>query len=171
MNEIDLLRYLNNYTINSDNTIDVNGEVDLYGMKMEKLPVKFGKVLHEFDCSLNQLTTLEGCPNYVGDNFYCYGNNLTTLEGCPNYVGIDFSCVECELTSLKGIEKCEILGDFRCLGNYKIPPENYIYVLTAKIRGNIYTGYEQDIDKILNKYKNEVKYLHKALFELKKVNT
>jgi hypothetical protein len=162
-------KYLKNYTISPDGTIDVNGYVDLEEKlgNMEKLPVKFGKVSGYFDCGSNNLTTLEGCPKYVGDSFYCGYNALTTLEGCPKYVGGNFSCDNNKLTTLKGIEKCEILGDFWC-GNDNIPPENYKYILTAKIDGKIYTD-NDDINKILNTYKNEVKYLHKALSELKKV--
>jgi hypothetical protein len=64
---------IKNYTINPDDTIDVNGVVDLYNMlgNMEKLPVRFGKVFHNFSCYGNNLTTLEGCPNYVSGNFLC----------------------------------------------------------------------------------------------------
>jgi hypothetical protein len=82
-------KYLKNYTINPDGTIDVSGDVKLYGKlgNMEKLPVKFGKVFGSFDCSYNKLTTLEGCPTYVGGYFNCHSNKLSTLEGCPNYVG------------------------------------------------------------------------------------
>jgi len=161
--------YVEDYTINSDNTIDVNGDVDLNKMlgDMKKLPVKFGKVSGYFSCYGNNLTTLEGCPTYVGDNFFYYGNKLTTLEYCPKYVGRDFNVVRNNLTTLKGIEKCEILGDFWCEGN-DILPENYIYILTAKLGGDIPTGNDA-IYNILNTYKNEVKYLHKALSELKKV--
>jgi hypothetical protein len=171
MNDIEKFceKYLENYTINSDNTIDVNGDVGLYKQlrDMEKLPVKFGKVSGSFWCDYNILTTLEGCPKYVGGYFACIGNKLTILEGCPKYVGGYFSCNGNELTTLKGIEKCEIIGNFYCY-NKNIPPENYIYILTAKIGGNIETG-NDDINNILNTYKNEVKYLHKALSELKKV--
>jgi hypothetical protein len=137
-----------NYTINNDGTIDVDGRVDLYDRlgNMTKLPVKFGKVFGDFDCGFNKLTTLESCPNYVGGYFSCDENKITTL---------------------KGIEKCEIIGNFYSRYN-NIPPENYIYILTAKIGGKIYTG-NDDINNILNTYKNEVKYLHKALSELKKV--
>jgi hypothetical protein len=166
-------KHLKNYTINPDNTIDVNDDVYLHIGNMEKIPVKFGKVVGSFWCNKNRLTTLDGCPNYVGGNFLCNQNKLTTLEGCPKYVGGRFSCSENELTSLKGVEKCEILGDFHCMNN-DILPENYIYIITAKIGGyifteNIFTN-NDEIDKILNTYKNEVKYLHKALSELKKVN-
>jgi hypothetical protein len=144
-------KYLKNvdYTINPDDTIDVNGDVDLCNRlgDMKKLPVKFRKVSGYFICSSNKLTTLEGCPNYVGGGFSCSNNKLTTL---------------------KGIEKCEIIGNFYCTRN-DIPPENYIYIITAKNGGKIYTDNSQ-IDDILNTYKNEVKYLYKALSELKKVN-
>jgi hypothetical protein len=86
-------KYLENYTINPDYTIDVNGNVDLYNRlgNMKKLPVKFGKVSGYFYCSMNKLTTLEGCPKHVGGVFNCFGNRLTTLDGCPKYIG-SFSC-------------------------------------------------------------------------------
>jgi hypothetical protein len=162
-------KYLNNYTINPDDTIDVDGNVYLEEKlgNIEKLPVKFGKVSGYFECRRNKLTTLEGCPKYVGGIFLCHNNKLTTLEGCPKHIGGDFYCGNNKLTTLKGIEKCEIIGGFYCRDN-NISPENYIYILTAKIGGDIFTG-NDDIDNILNKYKNEVKYLHKALSELKKV--
>jgi hypothetical protein len=66
-------KYLKNYTINTDNTVDVDGDVNLYHKlgNMKKLPVKFGKVSGGFYCSISKLTTLEGCPKYVGGNFWC----------------------------------------------------------------------------------------------------
>jgi len=163
-------KYLTNYTINPDDTVDVGGDVMLWNNlgSMKELPIKFGKVSGSFDCGSNNLTTLEGCPNYVGIHFYCGKNKLTTLEGCPKYIGSNFYCYSNNLTTLRGIEKSEIIGDFYCRNNPNIPPENYKYILTTKIGGKIYTG-NDDIDKILNTYKNEVKYLHKALSELKKV--
>jgi hypothetical protein len=65
-------KYLENYTINPDDTIDVNGGVYLWYKlgDMEELPVKFGKVSGDFSCGFNKLTTLEGFPSYIGDNFY-----------------------------------------------------------------------------------------------------
>jgi hypothetical protein len=162
-------KYLKNYTINSDGTIDVNDNVNLYNKlgDMEKLPVKFGNIYGHFECHKNKLTTLDGCPNYVSGVFWCHKNKLSTLEGCPKYVGRNFSCRNNKLTTLKGIENCEINGNFHCDFN-DISPENYKYILTAKIGCGIFTG-NNEINDILNKYKNEVKYLHKALSELKKV--
>jgi hypothetical protein len=84
--------HIKNYTINPDGSIDVNGSVNLNDRlgDMKKLPVKFGKVSGYFWCNGNNLTTLEGCPNYVGGYFYCLSNNLTSLERCPKYIGRDF---------------------------------------------------------------------------------
>jgi len=114
---------IKNYTINSDGSIDVDGDVGLYNFKLTKLPLKFAKVSGNFNCSCNQLTTLEGFPKSVGGDFSCgenelttlefctqsvdgdfdcSGNLLTTLEGCPQSVGGYFNCSENKLTSLKG---------------------------------------------------------------------
>ena len=74
MNTLDFCKkYLGNYTINSDDTIDVDGDVNLYNRlgDMKKLPVRFGKVSGYFHCGYNKLTTLEGCPKYVGGYFGC----------------------------------------------------------------------------------------------------
>jgi hypothetical protein len=107
MNTLDFCQiYLENYTINPDDTVDINGDVNLYNTvdvdgdvdlynaldDMKKLPIKFGKVSGWFTCSENKLTTLKGCPTYVDGNFYCKGNKLVTLEGCPNYIGENFYC-------------------------------------------------------------------------------
>jgi len=99
---------IKNYTINSDGSIDVNGDVYLsnqakkYGKDLTILPLKFGNVSGSFSCSENELTTLKGCPKSVGGGFYCNNNKLTLLEGCPQSVGSYFSCSENELTSLEG---------------------------------------------------------------------
>jgi hypothetical protein len=95
-------KYLKNYTINQDYTVDVNGNVDIYLGDMKKLPLQFGKVFGYFNIRNNKLTTLKGCPNYVIGYFSCYNSvNLKSLEGCPNYVGGGFICSSNKLTSLE----------------------------------------------------------------------
>jgi len=95
---------IQNYTINSDGSIDVEGTVWLCNMQLKEMPLKFNRVSGWFDCSDNQLTTLEGCPNYVGDSFDCSSNYLTTLEGCPkeikNFINIGYNF---ELADLNGL--------------------------------------------------------------------
>ena len=80
-------------TLNSDGMYDVDGDVDLMlGMNLTELPMKFGKVNGDFNCSCNDLTSLEGCPQEVTRDFQCHHNHLTSLEGAPNKVGEDFMC-------------------------------------------------------------------------------
>jgi hypothetical protein len=104
---------IENYTINPDGSIDVDGDVGICNEELTKLPLKFNRVSGEFDCSRNGLTTLEGCPNYVGEDFLCNNNQLTNLIGCPNYVGEDFNCYINNLTSLEGNVNY-IGGNFNC---------------------------------------------------------
>ena len=83
---------ITNHTINSDGTVDVDGDVNISSWlrlrkeRLTKLPLKFGRVTGWFDCSGNQLTSLEGCPNWVGGDFYCQNNQLTNLIGGPEVV-------------------------------------------------------------------------------------
>ncbi len=62
-------------------TINVAGSVDLSGLKLERLPVKFGSVGGDFTCSRNLLPSLVGAPSTVGGGFNCNRNRLTSLVG------------------------------------------------------------------------------------------
>ena len=105
-----------NYTINSNGSIDIDGDVYLDYKNLEILPLKFGKVSGFFHCSNNELTTLEGCPKYVEGNFRCEYNQLTTLVGCPEYVGGSFNCYDNKLTTLEGSPK-HVGLNFTCDNN------------------------------------------------------
>ena len=105
----------NNYIINPDKSVDVNGNIEIEKEDLidGKIPFKFGKVTGYFDCSHNQLTSLEGAPEEVGSYFNCRYNNLTSLEGGPKKVDKNYSCRNNELTSLEGGPK-EVGGTFNC---------------------------------------------------------
>jgi hypothetical protein len=107
---------IENYTINTDGSIDVDGYVNLSTEGLTKLPLKFGNVTGYFYCSRNQLTTLEGCPESVDGDFYCFHNQLTTLEGGPKSVGGYFDCTDNQLTTLEGCPK-SVGGYFNCSDN------------------------------------------------------
>lgn len=97
---------ISNYVINDDLTVDIIGSFYLYKSHLVDIPFRFNRVTGVFNCSETGLTTLEGIsPKYVGHNFICSGNKLTTLEGSPEYVGGDFYSSANKLTSLKGITK------------------------------------------------------------------
>ena len=91
---IDICKEYNiqNYTINPDGSIDVNGDVRLIYMGLDKLPLRFNRVSGNFICARNRLTSLEGSPKYVGGFFDCTNNQLDNLEGSPKEVGSDFYC-------------------------------------------------------------------------------
>jgi hypothetical protein len=93
------------YTLNKDNSIDVEGDVDLLHRNLTEMPVKFGKVTGNFNCSSNELTSLKGCPITVTGDFYCSFNKLTSLKHGPITVSGDFYCFRNQLTSL---EHCPI---------------------------------------------------------------
>ena len=107
---------IQNYTINEDGTVDVDGNVSLYERNLSKLHLKFGRVTGNFYCQSNKLTTLEGCPLEVGGELWCYSNKLTTLESCPREIGGDFMCHNNKLTTLEGCPK-EVGGNFDCRYN------------------------------------------------------
>lgn len=94
---------IENYKMNPDGFIDVDGEVRLDHLRMPKLPgpVKFGTVTGDFICSSTSLTQLSGCPQHVGTSefggdFMCDHNEISSLEGGPKTVGGSYSCTGCE---------------------------------------------------------------------------
>ncbi len=115
---IDICKEYNieNYSINPDGSIDVDGNVNLTMFKLRELPLKFNKVNGWFSCSNNLLTSLEGCPKEVGGDFFCSRNNLTSLKGCPIVVGGGFNCSDNRITDLQGIPS-GINGRLNCRNN------------------------------------------------------
>lgn len=100
---------IQNYTVNRDGSIDVNGTVYFDPAKKShlfgdsgRLPLKFNHVSGNFLCSCLNLTTLEGSPNTVGGSFFAELNKLTDLKGAPQIVNGSFYCVNNDLTSLIG---------------------------------------------------------------------
>jgi hypothetical protein len=66
--------------------VNVKGNVTLYDMDIEEIPVKFGRVELNFDCSYNKLTTFKNCPDYIGGHFWGENNNIKSLEYYPKEV-------------------------------------------------------------------------------------
>ncbi len=120
---------IKNYIINSDGSIDVDGNVNLVKKNLKEIPLKFNRVSGYFNCSNNNLTTLEGCPKKVDGNFYCHKNELTSLEGCPKYVGGNFYFYHNQLTSLNGYN-----GDYNnllCDNKEKLIRKNKLKILNT----------------------------------------
>lgn len=92
------------YTLISDDVygyiVDVDGEVNLLRQNLHSINVKFNNVKGNFYCQMNKLTSLEGCPSYVGGDFNCSKNKIQTLEFCPNHVNGIFDCYDNKLIDL-----------------------------------------------------------------------
>ena len=83
---------ISNYTINPDESIDVNNTVDLSNLVLTKLPLKFNKVNGDFSCGHNRLTSLEGSPIEINNSFWCNFNRLTSFEFAPKIIRGGFDC-------------------------------------------------------------------------------
>jgi hypothetical protein len=87
-----------------------------------------------FDCSDNNLTSLEGAPRYVRSGFTCsFNNKLTSLKGAPEYIGSDFLCFGNNLTSLEGLP--EYIGGGVYCDDYLMEEENTYIIISSQIRG------------------------------------
>ncbi len=107
---------IKSWSINSDGLVDVDDDVWLNGKELTKLPLRFGNVSGIFSCYENNLTSLKGCPKFVGEDFYCYQNKLASLEGGPKSVGGRFWCWKNQLTSLRFAPE-EVEGEVDALPN------------------------------------------------------
>ena len=104
------------YTINEDLTVDVEDDVYLVNEDLIVLPVRFNKINGFFDCSRNQLESLEGCPKYIRNEFICNWNKLSSLKWFPLEVGAGINCSDNELISLE-YAPIKVDGDFNCKNN------------------------------------------------------
>lgn len=107
---------VDNYAINDDMTVDVKGSVNLYDFDLTALPVQFGIVSGDFDCSENKLKSLTGSPRTVSGSFSCAHNLLEDLKGGPTTIGEDMNCQRNRLFTLDGAPK--VIGDtLYCVDN------------------------------------------------------
>ena len=108
---------IQDYVIQDDGTVDVPGTVDISFMDLEKIPLFFGHVRGDFNCSNNKLTSLAGAPHSVGISFFCHNNLLTSLEHAPHQIGKSFICKGNRLSTLSGAPDT-INGSFDCSENH-----------------------------------------------------
>lgn len=81
-----------NYSINSDLTVDVDGDVHLDDNLLTELPVQFGKVDGFFSVDDNLLSSMKGFPKEINYSLYIANNRLTEIEYLPKGTSV----VECE---------------------------------------------------------------------------
>jgi hypothetical protein len=153
---------IKNYTINSDNSIDVDGDVDLWGKKLESIPLNFNIVNGWFNCGNNYLTSLKGCPVRVGNGFRCYRNKLTSLQYSPQY--IENGYFHCGDNKIESLQYCTelIRGEFYCDGN-KLTSLQY----HPTVYGKFYCYYNQ-INTFENFYyfKEDIDFRYNPIWDI-----
>ncbi len=163
--EIDKIcrRYnIENYTINNDNSIDVDGNVSLLGRELKSIPLNFNIVNGWFNCGINYLTSLRGCPVRVGDWFSCWNNELTSLQYSPQYVENSyFSCSDNKIESLQYCTEL-IRGDFYCSDNNLTSLQYH-----PTVYGKFYCYYNQ-IDTFENfyYYKEDIDFRFNPIYDI-----
>lgn len=113
---------ISNYYIKEDKyyhyTVEVFTDVDLAKKSLEFIPIKFSFVRGFFDCSHNNLSTLLGSPDKVGEDFYCINNNLTSLFAGPSSVSGQFICSHNKIENLDYLP--HHIGKCICLKHNKL---------------------------------------------------
>lgn len=122
MNKTDIIQLckfykIHNFTINDDNSLDVQGSVDLKSNGLKEIPFKFNSVSGDFNCSRNKLTSLKGSPINVGGDFCCFSNNLIDLTESPSKIYGDFYAYHNPLKTLLGSPR-KLIGNFYIGGTY-----------------------------------------------------
>jgi len=128
---------IENYTINDDLTVDVNGDVKLSNKYLDKIPVQFGIVKGHFFISNNEIEDLYGSPIEC-EIFNCDNNELINLEGSPKKC-TSFNCANNDIVSLKGHPiECE---KFYCLGNPHLTEEYLNDYDFSFVKQELFTDY------------------------------
>lgn len=64
------------------------------------------------DCSVNQLTSLKGCPQTIRGDFICQNQTaLVSFEGSPKYIAGNCNLQENQLSSFDGLQ-ITVMGTF-----------------------------------------------------------
>jgi hypothetical protein len=118
-----------------ENTINIKiSDDDLVNGKLAK---QYPNIIGEFNCAFTGLTSLEGCPDDVGGNFFASSINITSLEGAPTIVGGHFGCSNTKIKSLKGAPK-KIGSHFSCANCQITLLEGIGKDYLQEIKGNLY---------------------------------
>ena len=106
------------WKINSRGEIDVSGDVNISHQNLNSILQlgQFGEVSGNFDCSNNNLRTLEGAPKRTGGEFSARENKLISLIDAPEWVFLNFNVSSNEIDSFEFSPKY-VGGNFRISNN------------------------------------------------------
>lgn len=103
-----------------------------------------------FYCEMNNLTSLQGAPEFLQGDFDCSNNPITSFIGAPKFIGGDFYAGELtQLQSLEGfpervennvfIDKRDLI---RIFGSKPVPSLTSQIRNICKVKGNINISYQ-----------------------------
>ncbi len=96
---------LNHYEIDENGFVNSDITVSFSRQYLKSIPVKFGRVDGNFDCSNNLLENLNNAPYYIGGSLETQGNKLKNFKGSIKKIEVSIYCGWNNLTSLKGLPK------------------------------------------------------------------
>lgn len=137
---IDFLK-IKNYFITENKAgekiVNVDGNVDLSDKDLEEIPIKFGIVRGNFDCSNNlMLRSLKNCPRIVMGNFDCSRNAIDDLNLLPDIIGGDLNCSLNPAIKSHRFDNCDVHG---------------------YIEDDRFSGYKKDFPKFVEFYERVMK--------------
>lgn len=89
------------YTIEEDGRYSVDGDVAISNYRRKELPISFSKVTGSFHVVNSDITDFEGFPYNVGETLYVFGcEYISSMVGCPEYVGGNFFVTNCYLSKI-----------------------------------------------------------------------
>ncbi len=101
---------------NYDGDVDLSAKTNpLTNRRFTEIPIPFGVVAGNFNCSNMELKSLKNSPTEVGGTFNCSGNQLESLQEGPKKVK-SYLCKNSELKSLTG-GPTEVTSTFDCSNN------------------------------------------------------
>lgn len=132
-------------------------DVNINNKNLEKLTKQKKEIKGDFDCSHNNLTSLEGCPEIVLANFNCSYNNLSSLKYSPRVIYLAFDCTGNK--ELKNIKEQVIKYGIKA-SIYRTDEGEFIY---ANVEKEIKQYKKQKLKEInnLKKVKENIKIINK----------
>lgn len=100
---------IKNYSINSDGSVDVHGDVNLRGDDLEWLPIPFNIVHGSFDISNNRIYEFHNFPKEIKSDLLAMQNMFESFSGFETKVGGSIIFSNNRIRSVKGLPN-EIYG-------------------------------------------------------------
>ena len=125
------------WKLNSNGTVNVNGEIKVSHVDMKQIPVKLGTVYGSVELSnIKELTSLEGWGRDVKSSFKIQNcPDLKTLKGLPLRIGGEFVIVNCPQVPKEEIEVCKDPEMKKLWIKSKMNIEDFLHSKRGIIRG------------------------------------